>query len=96
MAVDVLLPARGAAAPGVPVVVLPARRGGPRRSGVAVRCPACARTSVNLVTRPHLDVPFHNDPEIGVVRHVFSEEPIVEEFRAFLDSSDFDGRRLAL
>jgi hypothetical protein len=64
--------------------------------GVAVRCPVCTRTSVNLVTRSHLDVPFHNDAEIGVVRHLFPEEPIVEEFRAFLDSSDFDGRRLAL
>lgn len=64
--------------------------------GVAVRCPACARTSVNLVTQAHVDVPFHNDPEVGVVRHVFWEEPVVQEFRSFLASADFDGRRLEL
>jgi len=35
--------------------------------GVAVACSNCGRTSVNLVTRPHLDVPFFNDP---VVRYL--------------------------
>lgn len=40
--------------------------------GLAVRCPACSSVSVNLVSREHLDVPFHNDREIGVVEHVFS------------------------
>ena len=64
--------------------------------GVAVRCPVCSRTSVNLVTHSHVDLPFHNDAEVGVVRHVFWEEPIVEDFRAFLGSSEFDSRRLAL
>jgi hypothetical protein len=64
--------------------------------GVAVRCPACARTSVNLVTTSHVDLPFHNDAEVGVVRHVFWEEPVVEEFRSFLGSSEFDARRLRL
>jgi len=42
--------------------------------GVAVRCPACQRTSVNLVSREHVDLPWHNDHEIGVVEHVFSED----------------------
>ena len=64
--------------------------------GVAVRCPVCARTSVNLVSHSHVDLPFHNDPEVGVVRHVFWEEPIVDDFRAFLASSEFDARRLGL
>lgn len=64
--------------------------------GLAVRCPACARTSVNLVTTSHVDLPFHNDTEVGVVRHVFWEEPVVEEFRSFLGSSEFDARRLRL
>jgi hypothetical protein len=64
--------------------------------GLAVRCPACARTSVNLLTTHHVDLPFHNDAEVGVVRHVFWEEPVVEEFRSFLGSSDFDSRRLHL
>jgi hypothetical protein len=64
--------------------------------GLAVRCPACRRTSVNLVTTSHVDLPFHNDHEVGVVRHVFWEEPVVDEFRSFLASSEFDARRLRL
>ncbi len=64
--------------------------------GIAVRCPVCARTSVNLVTHSHVDLPFHNDPEVGVVRHVFWQEPLVEDFRSFLGSSEFDSRRLHL
>ena len=71
---------------------------GEGRLGVAVHCPACERTSVNLVTPEHVDVPFHNDREIGVVEHVFSGDvqATVEEFRAELSSSAFDARRLDL
>src|SRR5262245_27402460 len=29
--------------------------------GVAVRCPSCDRTSVNLVSPEHVDVPFYSD-----------------------------------
>jgi hypothetical protein len=66
--------------------------------GLAVRCPACRRTSVNLVSREHVDVPFHNDREVGVVAHVFAEDvhATVEEFRAELWSAGFDARRLEL
>jgi hypothetical protein len=66
--------------------------------GVAVRCPGCASVSVNLVSHRHVDVPFHNDHEIGVVEHVFGEdiERSVEAFRAELDSARFDARRLDL
>jgi hypothetical protein len=66
--------------------------------GLAVRCPACGRTSVNLVSREHVDLPFHNDREVGVVEHVFAEDAhtTVEEFRAELWSSGFDARRLEL
>jgi hypothetical protein len=66
--------------------------------GLAVRCPACSRTSVNLVTHEHVDVPFHHDGEVGVVEHLFVEdvERTVEEFRAELYSSQFDTRRIAL
>jgi hypothetical protein len=66
--------------------------------GVAVRCPACARTSVNLVSRSHLDLPFWNDPHVGVVEHVFAEDvtATVEAFREELYSSRFDARRLDL
>lgn len=66
--------------------------------GLAVRCPACQRTSVNLVSQQHVDVPFHNDREVGVVEHVFPDDAhaTVEEFRAELWSATFDARRLAL
>src|SRR5919199_1307722 len=68
---------------------------GGRALGVAVRCPACASVSVNLVSHRHVDVPFHNDREIGVVPHVFAADVdrSVEAFRAELDSARFDARR---
>jgi hypothetical protein len=66
--------------------------------GLAVRCPACRRTSVNIVSHEHVDLPFHNDREVGVVEHVFPEDiqASLEEFRADLWSAAFDARRLAL
>jgi hypothetical protein len=66
--------------------------------GIAVRCPSCERISVNLVSRDHVDLPFHNDREIGVVPHLFTGdgERIVTDFRDELDSGHFDARRLAL
>ena len=68
------------------------------RVAVAVRCPACTRMSVNLVSHAHVDLPFVNDPEIGVVEHVFRADAdgIASEFRDFLGSADFDRRRLGL
>jgi hypothetical protein len=78
------------------VVLAPAGRG--EDLGVAVRCPACGSMSINLVSAQHLDVPFHNDPEIGVVTHVFAAdaERVAEEFTAELHSERFDSRRLGL
>jgi len=66
--------------------------------GVAVRCPVCSAVSVNLVTAEHLDVPFRNDPRVGVVSHVFQDDALraVDEFRAELRSVRFDERRLDL
>ena len=66
--------------------------------GLAVLCPVCRRTSVNVVSHEHVDVPFHNDREVGVVEHLFSDDrhATVEEFRAELWSARFDARRLAL
>lgn len=63
--------------------------------GVAVECPACARTSVNVVSREHVDVPFYNDRRVGVVEHVFTldRERTVERFRSELFSAEFDARR---
>jgi hypothetical protein len=70
---------------------------GGRALGLAVRCPVCARTSVNLVSERHVDVPFHNDAHVGVVPHVFEEDMLatLEEFHAELYSARFDVRRLA-
>jgi hypothetical protein len=66
--------------------------------GVAIRCPVCAAVSVNVVSREHVDIPFWNDPSVGVVAHVFPEDALraVDAFRAELDSSTFDERRLHL
>jgi len=66
--------------------------------GVAVRCPACQKTSVNLVSHEHVDLPFHNDSEVGVVEHVFTDDVArtLEEFRTELYSGTFDTRRLGL
>lgn len=68
------------------------------RVGLAVRCPACGKVSVNLVSRAHVDVPFVNDREVGVVGHHFHEDAAatVAEFQAELWSGSFDARRLGL
>jgi hypothetical protein len=77
-------------------LLAPAEKGG--AVGIAVRCPVCGSVSVNLVSSAHVDVPFHNDAEIGVVEHVFAAdaERIVEEFASELNSAHFDARRLTL
>jgi hypothetical protein len=66
--------------------------------GIAVRCPVCSSVSVNLVSTQHVDLPFHNDEEIGVVEHVFATdaERALQEFAAELHSARFDARRLSL
>jgi hypothetical protein len=68
------------------------------RVGLAVRCPACGKVSVNLVSRAHVDVPFVNDREVGVVEHHFHHDAAatVAEFQAELWSGSFDARRLGL
>ncbi len=51
---------------------------------LAARCPACQRTSVNLVSLEHVDVPFYSDREVGVVEHVFTPDG-EEELAALAD-----------
>ena len=70
----------------------------PDAVAVAVRCPVCDSTSINLVTQSHVDVPFHSDATVGVVAHAFEESslPTIDAFRAELDSASFDERRLVL
>ena len=68
------------------------------RIGVAVRCPSCACTSVNVVTRRHVDEPFYSDRRISVIEHVFADdrEATVAAFRDELDSASFDTARRTL
>jgi hypothetical protein len=63
--------------------------------GLAVECPACSQTTVNLVSREHVDIPFYNDRRVGVVEHIFSRdrEQALDAFREELLSSLFDARR---
>ncbi len=66
--------------------------------GLAVRCPGCGGTSVNLVSARHVDEPFYNDAQVAVVEHVFAadQEALVGSFAAELDSAAFDARRREL
>jgi hypothetical protein len=68
---------------------------GEDRIGLAVECPSCSRTSVNLVTHRDVYVPFYNDRKVDVVEHIFSgdRETTLEAFRSELDSGRFDARR---
>ncbi|HEY7004475.1 MAG TPA: hypothetical protein VH281_09350 [Gaiellaceae bacterium] len=72
---------------------------GEERLGLAVECPSCSRTSVNLVTQRHVDVPFYNDARVDVVEHIFpgDSQATSDVFRAELDSGVLDahGRDLA-
>ena len=70
----------------------------PQAVAVAVRCPACGSTSINLVTPSHVDVPFHSDAQVGVVAHVFEEDALrtLDALRAELGSATFDEKRLVL
>jgi hypothetical protein len=69
-----------------------------RRLGLAASCPTCESISVNLVSAAHVDVPFHNDHEVGVLECVLAGDAgrIADEFREELHSATFDARRLAL
>ena len=85
---ELLLLPGGAAAAGLPVVVLAARAGGglDRPRGAL---PGLQRLSVNIVSHEHVDVPFHNDAAVGVVEHVFAGDAArtIEEFHDELYSA---------
>jgi hypothetical protein len=68
---------------------------GDEEVGLAVQCPSCSRTTVNLVSRPHVDVPFYNDRRVAVVEHVFAADRAEtrEALRAELFSAGFAARR---
>ena len=54
----------------------------PSEAGVLVgaRCPSCTRTSVNVCSSEHVDVPFFNDAVVGVIERRFdrSESQLVD------------------
>jgi hypothetical protein len=88
-----------AARPGFPSslrMVTPNHDHGDERLGVLVRCFTCSRLTVNLVTRDHLDVPFHNDPRIAYVGSLIGTDAVsVEEaFRHQLDHRTLRSQRL--
>src|SRR2546427_275006 len=58
----------------------------------------CGEEHEGLVTHDEVDLPFHNDPKVGVVEHVFNDDVAgtLDEFRSELYSASFDTRRLAL
>ncbi len=68
------------------------------RFGVAVRCPACSRISVNLVSREHVDIPFWNDTHIAVLDQVFDDTSLqtVDALHAELASCRIDDRTMHL
>jgi hypothetical protein len=84
--------------PSAIALLAPSGSGAREWFGVAVRCPSCGTTSVNLVSRQHVDIPFWNDERIAVMNHVFEEDALraVDAFRAELASARFDERRLEL
>ncbi|MBA2293804.1 MAG: hypothetical protein H0W16_01595 [Actinobacteria bacterium] len=72
--------------------------GSVHRVAVAVSCPCCGSTSINLVTPAHVDVPFHSDRSVGVVAGAFEDRSLAtrETFRAELSAAIIDDRRLEL
>jgi hypothetical protein len=61
--------------------VTPEHDHGSERLGVLVRCFACERHTVNIVSRDHLDVPWHNDARIAYVAQVFDRDRLEPEER---------------
>jgi hypothetical protein len=63
--------------------------------GVAMRCPSCGDASVNLVTQPHLDVPFYHDRVVRFVERPYGDgrDLTLERFHEELHSARFDAER---
>ena len=61
--------------------------------GCAVRCATCGETSLNMVSRRHLDEPFFHDRVVHAVERPVGEIAEIERFRAELWSRRFDEHR---
>lgn len=68
-------------------LITPEHDHGDGRVGTLVRCATCERHTVNIVSRDHLDVPWHNDAHIAFVAETFDGERVsaAERFRQQLD-----------
>ncbi len=66
--------------------------------GVAMCCPGCGQTTVNLVSEPHLDVPFFHDRVVHFLERPFGDtrDLTIDEFRSRLYSARFDSARADL
>lgn len=65
--------------------------------GIAVRCPSCQRISANTVSPEHLDMPFHNDPAVGVVqRELPDADHVLEDLLRELVAVGATPRRMTL
>ena len=85
--------------PVFPSAFLAARAGRRGRVGVAVRCPVCARVSVNLVSARSTSTCRSTTTARSASSSTSSRttpSTVVEEFAAELYSARFDGRRLTL
>ena len=63
--------------------------------GVAMNCPSCGQTTLNLVSEPHLDIPFFHDRVVHFVERPFGDarDLTLEQFRDRLHSARFDAAR---
>jgi len=70
----------------------------PGSSGVVLgaSCPGCGRTSVNVVSAEHLDVPFYSDAEIGVVEDAFPPDVAALELAEAIGSRSSGATRWRL
>ena len=66
--------------------------------GVAMACPSCGQTTLNLVSHPHLDVPFFHDRVVHFVDRPFGDarDLTLDQFHDRLHSASFDAARADL
>ena len=60
-----------------------------------MNCPSCGQTTLNLVSEPHLDIPFFHDRVVHFVERPFGDarDLTLEQFRDRLHSARFDAAR---
>ena len=61
-----------------------------------MHCQSCHETSLNLVSRRHLDEPFYHDRVVAALERPVGEIAEIESFRSELWSGRFDDHRTDL